>query len=209
MVPTLILLFFQVFGIYFTVKTLNEQKVRQTISLKDMLQIIYAYVITMPLLEESLFRSVCKQYLQDIPYSNIVNGILFGLAHIQNYAVHGSGLITIFQVISTSYLGYYVVQYESFLYAYLLHVYYNLIVVLGSYGIYYYQHIDDKITNELPLISINDIRCPSRSVDDNARLSFNEYRYIPRDCIDNELLKSIKKFDEIDKKRSNIIFSEI
>ena len=139
---TYILFFFQIIGVYFGVINLEKTQgiSRATFNIKTLLQIFYTGIIVMPLLEESLFRGVLKQYLSDYPYSDYVNGLIFGLVHIQNYSFHHNIFFTLLQIISASYGGYYLVQFESFLSAYLVHAYYNLVAIGGSLILYYLKH---------------------------------------------------------------------
>lgn len=210
MLQTIILLLCQAFGIYFTVKHLDTLPVKLKFTLKEITNTIYIAGILMPLLEESLFRSVCKQYLTGVQYSNIINGIIFGLAHIQNYIIHKNKLICLFQVISTSYLGYYLVQYESFMNAFMVHCMYNIIIMSSSYGLYYYKHRNDKNLDGMLSMDdiINSLRYPIRSVDDGLELHWNDYKYINKNKINKELLISIEKFDDI-KKKSREKFNKI
>lgn len=210
MIQTLLLILVQIFGIYFTYTNLEKQQVKSKLSKKEMLMAIYVACFIGPLLEESLFRSVCKQYLSGIPYSDIINGLIFGLAHIQNFIVHNNKYIILFQVLAGSYLGYYVVQFESFIYAFLVHALHNFVIAFGSYVLYYYKHKDDKNdVNECDLISVtpcefNIIKYPIKNIDDSTRLKFGDYKYIKRNKINKELLVSIDKFEAIKNKRFNI-----
>lgn len=195
MYQTFILILFQIIGTYITIKHMNKEKMSTYININLILQIFYVACLFMPLLEEALFRSVCKQYLMDIPYSNLINGLIFGLFHLHNYPFHADKIIIIFQVISTSYLGYYVVQFDSFLYAYLVHVLYNFIIMASSYLIYYYPYNNTQPPKlELGIIEEH-IRCPARTLDDHDQ-HFMDYKYIKRRHIDKKISESIRQFDQ-------------
>ncbi len=204
MFETAILFLFGISAIFATVY--NLKKLDMQVSIKDIPRTILSYGIVIPLLEESLFRSVLKQYLTELYYANYINAILFGLLHTTNYMIHKNVLLTIFQVISTTYLGYYVVQYESFLYALLTHSIYNMTIASLGYAIYilYYNRVDKSCTEFNTLFPFS-ITYPIKTQDDLSITTPQKYipthNFCPRNKINKEMLQRIDKLQIIENKR--------
>ena len=192
MLQTILLLLVQIGGVYITVKNMKGQ----SFPIKEFLGLLYAVGIAVPFLEEALFRSVCKQYLSGFVYSDVINAVLFGLAHAHNYILHKNIWMTLLQMITTTYLGYFLVQFDSFIHAYLVHVYYNSAMLLCSNLIVYLMNRnkpqEDKKTIGLICCSI---RCPNKSVDDNTKHRVN-YKYISRNKVNKDMLERMDKLDE-------------
>ena len=144
MFQTIILILVNVFGIYITVKESKKRSTASSINMKTFLTTVYLMGLFIPLFEEAFFRGILKQYLADIPFNNIINGLLFGLTHIHNYVLTKSLYITAIQVLSTSYLGYYLVQLDSFMMSYFVHCLYNINIFAFSYLILYITYKLDK-----------------------------------------------------------------
>ena len=92
------------------------------------------YIILMgiiaPIFEESIFRGTLVNLTSDYKYYKEFNYILFGLYHSANYIVHKNGLAVIIQVLSTTCLGYYVINLDNILYSMLAHIIHNLIIIV-------------------------------------------------------------------------------
>ena len=202
MLQTIVLFLFNIASIYFTLDNLKKNTSRRALmNVKSFLTTLYIVGVAMPLLEESLFRSVCKQYLAGTPYSDYINGLIFGLVHIHNYFLHKNMYITIFQTISTAYLGYYLVQFESFLYAYLIHCLYNISISTFGYMIIYFVNKEEWDVTAIPMIF-----CHPTTQDDMLKpKSHSDYKFIKRNKIPADMLVRIDKFNEIQIKRISIV----
>jgi len=214
MLQTIILVLFNIAATYFTVDNIKKTSSRSSIlNIKTFLITLYAIGVALPLLEESLFRGVCKQYLSGVtckcsffalvsnpyscftcvPFSNYINGLIFGLAHAHNYFLHRSTFITIIQMISTAYLGYYLVQFDSFLYAYLVHCLYNISITTMSYAIIYFMNDWSAIQPDSSIV------CCRPEILDDMRKPKTDYSYIfiDRKKIPADMLERIDNFEKI------------
>lgn len=145
---TLLFLLFQGLGAYITVQTIKSQNLISNIkntSSNELIKGLYSVGLLIPLLEEALFRYISNQLFSGFIYCDLISSILFGLAHIQNYMVNKNKLAILFQVIATSYLGYYIIQFDSFWYGFMIHAYYNIGMMMMAYGyiLYAYKEYND------------------------------------------------------------------
>lgn len=151
-----------------------------------------------PLMEEAIFRSVLKSYLQDIAYGNYINAILFGLSHGFNYFVHNNAYIITIQMITTSYLGFYVIQFDNFSYAFLTHGLYNTTILLITF-MYHLYNKKETGPYIFPSIMIS-----MKTQDDfnlNKSCKFRSgYKFVKREKINKEMLDRIDKLDRIETK---------
>lgn len=215
MIQTIILLCIQGISVYFSVKQLGN--IVEFFSLTTILKSMYITCLQAPLIEESLFRGTLKSYLIGVPYGDYINSILFGLVHVPNCMVHNNIRLTIFQVFATTYLGYYVVQFDNFIYSFLVHVYYNTFITLCSFAIIYFKNKCGKINDEINSInsiqdykSISQIKCPTSSKDDSfislkcdISCQNKDYEYIPKNKIRKDTIDRIDKLNSIINKREN------
>jgi membrane protease YdiL (CAAX protease family) len=105
-----------------------------------------------PLFEEILFRVILKYFLSGMSYAYIINAILYGALHGLNYITTKDIRNVIIQSIFTTYFGYYVVQFDNFWSALLLHIFMNISITISSliYCTYMHQNeINDKLENEI------------------------------------------------------------
>lgn len=130
MIETFVLILFAICSIFVSIKNANTQFFGMNLH-KSILSAIFIGGIVLPLYEESIFRSVIKQYLMGFEYGNIINALIFGISHGPNYRFHSNHYITLYQIISTSYLGYYVVQFDDFHMAFIVHSLYNIFIVIS------------------------------------------------------------------------------
>lgn len=140
MIQTLILILFQLISIYFAVEIFKNSREIMIFTTSTYL-IFFSISFITPIIEEFVFRGALKYYLRNIHYPNIVNGIIFGFAHIGNFYVHKNTFLIFFQIVSIGYLGYYVSQFDSILHACLIHIYYNfsLLFILCVYYHCFYR----------------------------------------------------------------------
>lgn len=196
MLQPIILVLFNFVGVYFTVDNIKKTSSRNSVlNTQTFLTTLYAVGIALPLLEESLFRGVCKQYLSGVPFSDYINGFIFGLVHAHNYFLHKNMFITAVQMISTAYLGYYLVQFDSFLHAYLVHCLYNISITTISYAIIYFMK--DWINHDSSIVccyfeTLDDMRKPKKG---------HSHIFIDRKKIPADMLERIDNFDRIHSKR--------
>ena len=191
------------------------------INMKNAPKTLLLLGLVTPLLEEALFRSVLKQYLDGffcMEYANYINALLFGLVHASNYIISKNILITLFQIISTTYLGYYVVQFENFLYAFLTHATYNICIVFFGYVTYIlycrkmnisYLDSDIKFNNFCDDLVPISIVYPTKSQDDFYVNKITKHtqparNFCNRYSINKEMLERIDKLYEIDNKRGYV-----
>jgi len=123
--------------------------------------------------------------------------------HATNYILHKNVLITMFQVISTTYLGYYVVQYESFLCALLTHSIYNTSIVSFGYFIYvlYYNKVDESCNTIFPLSIVYPIKTQDDSSIPKPQKYIPIHKFRPRNEINKGMLERIDKLQIIENKR--------
>lgn len=77
-------------------------------------------------IEESIFRHGLKLLMVNIPYNIYMNALLFGLVHGSNYFITRDKQATLVQMCHTTYLGYYLLQFDVVT-AYFIHMYYNVV----------------------------------------------------------------------------------
>ena len=214
MLQTIILFIIQLVSIYVTVKYMEKNGgINDSFNLYTLLKLSWFAIITMPLLEESLFRCTIKSYLIDIPYGQYITSILFGLAHMENYLIHNNINYILFQIACTTYLGYYLFQFDNFIHAYLVHAAYNAFIMYSSYLVFYlnniYKNNDDGvlITSEgnsiisgmikpIDCVPIYwDFRCPDITQDDMIKC--NKFKYIKYDKMEQGNLERYNKLKNI------------
>jgi hypothetical protein len=206
MFQTIILILFQIGSIYLSIKNFNIDT-NLMLTNSDLLRNLFVIGIQIPLLEEALFRSVLKQYLTDYTYGYYINAILFGMAHAQNYLLFGNIKMIIYQIVSATYVGYYVVQLDNFHHAFLVHACYNsfITIFIYLYGCYFRNNqpqcnkicvgvgdmIDTKplFQNVIPF----NMRCPNITRDDMIKCG--GYRFIPK--VNKEMQCRINKLNSI------------
>lgn len=210
---TIVLFLIQIVSVYYTVKNLEISNVSPP-DLRKLLQLLWITVITFPLFEESLFRHTLKYYLADIPYSRYITSILFGVAHMENYLIHENMYHILFQILCTTYLGYYLFQFDNFLYAYLIHAYYNAFIILSSYAVIYwkYSNKNNKSDNTECQFNIENlisykpiyvnIKCPTITSDDMIKC--DKFKSIIYTKINKEMRERVMKLQNImDKRKYN------
>lgn len=203
MLETGILVLIQTFCIYLTVKEFKKIQVTP-IDHKNMINSIFLFSFVAPLLEESLFRSVVKQYLTGFKYDIYINALLFGLSHSINYLYTHNLNMLFYQMITTTYLGYYVVQFDSFMAAFLAHAYYNGVIIIASWIIHQllygrhnvytenntsltYGKLNYKETKD-DLILLKKYQCTN---------SNKNYIQLGKNQIHKDMMERIKKLDNI------------
>jgi len=114
-------------------------------------------MIYVPILEELFFRisliGILKEY--DVPHYNFISSFLFGFSHFSNMNEHNKPIVLL-QVISTTFLGYYISLFDNLLVAIFLHMFYNIISisVLNCIFLYYSNPniLGHRITKILKII---------------------------------------------------------
>lgn len=137
MYQSFILFGFSIASIYFTINNMKKQTYQNPFTDKwKIAQTLMSCGIVIPFIEESVFRSTLKTALIDVTYGLYINSFLFGMMHLSNYYFNPNIFQIAVQFLMTTYLGYLCVLQDSFLYAYLLHVGYNIFVSCISYLIF-------------------------------------------------------------------------
>lgn len=167
--------------------------------------------VVIPFVEEAVFRSVLKNYLMNVPYNYQINAIIFGLAHATNYYVWNDIYVTLWQVACTTFLGYYIVQFESFHYAWFCHMYHNLFVMIAGYIVSMFWYPAKQNNDIIKFDNAGSIYCTSKTCDDHSisyyrntdKIFMNNKKntwckFIPKSAIDKEVLKSIEKFNSME-----------
>lgn len=171
------------------------------------LQVI-TVLVTIPLVEEIVFRDFGRKYTDNIQYGDIINSVLFGLIHLVNYFNHGDYIMVFMQVISASYLGYYLLQFDNILYSYGFHLLYNTTIMSILALLAHYKTTDeideiDEIKRDdtkFDIFSNLRTRCIKKSIyDDDEKLTRNDYKYIKH--INKDLKISIDSYDDKCKSR--------
>jgi len=178
-------------------------------SFKTIIQVLCVIGLFFPLTEEAIFRHTLKYYLSDLTYAYEINAILFGLIHIINYQISQSIIITGIQVITTAYLGYYVVQFDNLLYAILTHSLYNVLITSVSFAWYFYfkeKPSKDSLDINFPLFEWDSVWHNKTTQDDiNIGKKFTDsYNFKimkSRSKINKEMLNRIDKLNTIQNKR--------
>lgn len=200
MIQTIILIIFQILSIFFSVKSLkitNGDHLYKHMYI-EILQLSVSLGFVHPLVEEIVFRYLWHTYISYCIYGEIIYALLFGLTHLLNYFVYHNKYIVIYHVISTAYLGYYLVQFDEFVYAFLIHSYYNLTVTLISYYLYWYLYVNVKNKQSIKdcVLMYND-----RTVDDSVLYKDQDFRNswkkVSRKQFSQDMLDRIDKYDQI------------
>jgi hypothetical protein len=224
MLQTAILFILQIISIYITIK--NFENMGGCLpSINSILTLSWVAIIQQPLLEESLFRGVLKHYIMDVSYGNYLSSILFGLFHVQNYLIHGNVNIILFQICATTYLGYYLYQFDSFLYGYLVHMYYNAFIMCCTYSYIYWKNSQKNDDNdntkiqglfnvpislslssrfvERPKFSSDDsIKCDKYTYTNKNKLKFKKFKNIDANKMFDDIWESNKKLQEVIRAKS-------
>jgi len=87
------------------------------------------YCILGPFVEEAIFRNLIKSWLGDHEFANCINAFIFGCFHIPNYLFTKDKLSTLVQMITTTYLGYYIMLFNDFFVGLAVHSAYNAVVI--------------------------------------------------------------------------------
>ncbi|AYV82334.1 MAG: hypothetical protein Homavirus32_2 [Homavirus sp.] len=104
---------------------------------KKLLLITFPLCITIPFIEESVFRCALPTLFGNLWYFKILNAALFGCIHIANYQIIPSWKLTMYQVVMCMCLGYYLISLDSLVYAILIHIFYNIITTITHYMMMY------------------------------------------------------------------------
>ncbi len=215
MIQTILLVLFQIGSIYFSINNIKRNtNLIPMLNFKNLLRELFAIGLMMPILEEALFRGVLKQYLADYTYGNIINSLLFGIAHAQNILVSDINIV-LYQIVCASYIGYYLVELNNFGYAFLIHSGYNILCTLMTYLYFYYNKdgydnsnsikIGDTINTRPLFTSCFSIKCPNITRDDMIKCG--GYHKINK--INKEMKKRINKLSDIDFKRKYKLLNDV
>ena len=122
--------------------------------------LLFLIVVIIPLIEEIVFRDFLHRNLiyYNVPYPEILNALLFGLAHAGNIPYVGDIPIfyNILQIIITSLLGWHLVHLNSVLYGFLFHAVYNLTGILAMYLACKYTKRPTTVKASIPNIKLED-----------------------------------------------------
>lgn len=200
----LILFGFSLTSIYFTINNFKKQEYQQSFTDKwKIAQSLLSCGIFASFIEESVFRSTIKTALIGYPYAEYINSVLFGMTHLSNYYFNPNLLQIGVQFFMTTYMGYLCVLQDSFLYAYLIHMCYNMFIMGTSYLIFnlfiYEKKEETKCNFQLfdifPSFNINKL-----SVDD-MQLKSNKSIRIKKTNLKPDMIERWKLLDDIEHKR--------
>jgi hypothetical protein len=216
MYQSLILFGFSIASIYFTINNMKKQQSQTSFIYKwKIAQTLLTCGIFLPFIEESVFRSTLKNALVGYPYGDYINSVLFGLMHLTNYYVNPNIFQITVQFLMTTYLGYLCVLQDSFLYAYLLHVGYNMFVLCISYLIFNLFVYEEK---EQPKCNFNFIDLmPSFRVNkltmDDMQIKGNQTIRIKKTNVKPDMIERWKLLDNSTQKKicpsDNLIVNSI
>ena len=196
MLPELILVVIQFIGI--PLNLYYKQNI--SLSFKQFIITIFTMCIYIPIIEEILFRyafyHLLENYLNNIFYINLINGVVFGLTHIFNIFIikFPNMIVFSFHVTSNMYLGYYLAtHHNNLLYCMIVHILYNLCgysIKFICNKILYDAEKPDELINRKIFVSKPKLR---RS---NSLSSIpSEFISIPKYKISNNVLNSINNYD--------------
>lgn len=161
----------------------------------QLLLLFLGAIICGPIVEEILFRYALRDFLVGFTYRYEINALLFGLLHSTNYFTVPNKSLVLWQMCATSYLGYYVVQFDSLYYACLVHMLYNLLCLGSSQA--YLHYYDVKVDN--PFCNQNEKFIKLNSVDDylnqKSKMDYRTVKFRP------DIKESFDLYDS--KKRPN------
>jgi len=163
---------------------------------------IISFYILMPLVEELIFRDYLRKYTDDLYYGNLINSCLFGLWHLQNYHIHEDKIIMLNQIISTTYLGYYLLQLNSIIYSYIVHLIYNTIIIGGLIAMTLNNPDKSNDQNEF-----KKVRCFGKTRDDSFKSNLKDINNIKYVKVNNKVKCSIDQYSEKCKSRKYISYT--
>ena len=108
---------------------------------------IIVILIFLPIFEEYFFRTLMKYYYQEYNYSYILNAFLFGILHMFNSIHLNDFFLTFSHVFFATYMGYYLLQFDSFITGLMTHYLWNFIVYSIAY--LYQKYIITNNTNDI------------------------------------------------------------
>jgi hypothetical protein len=215
MIQTIILIIFQIGAIYLTYERVKP--IVADLTLKKILTVLYIGGFMCPLVEESIFRGTLKEYFKTYSYPNMITSVLFGLYHMNNYLVNSDIKTLTYQVVSTTYLGYYMGQFDNLLHSIIFHALYNVSIMMSAYLLAYYWSEPDRpcqIVNHNLLDFYNCIHCPEKARDDFdldkkviLRCPLSGYKNISEKKLSKDMLERRKKLCDIERKRNLIYLS--
>lgn len=161
---------------------------------RNSLIILFAMSFFTPLLEEALFRVVYKQYFGDSFLARVLNALLFGIVHSSNALFLDNKSNVAVQVLTTSYLGYYIFSFNTFPEYAGVHIFYNLINMSAIMFLPRGKPTPEMKPVYLDAFSDPSILIPKRTVDD-MDIPHQTYFYQQKSIktISPEILKSDKK----------------
>jgi hypothetical protein len=164
---------------------------------RNSLIILFAMSFFTPLLEEALFRVVYKQYFGDSFLARVLNALLFGIVHSSNALFLDNKSNVFVQVLTTSYLGYYIFSFNTFLEYAGVHIFYNLINMSAIMFLPRGKPTPEMKPVYLDAFSDPSILIPKRSLDD-CDLIFRRkpYQSCPRSKIDPKIFELREKFSQ-------------
>lgn len=206
MIQEIIFFMFQIISIYLSVKNMEKFGALSIPDISGVLKLAWIAIIAGPFMEESVFRHTLKYYLTNWSYANYISSVLFGLYHIQNYPIHGSIFFTIYQVIVTTYIGYYLYQLDNFLHGYALHMFYNFSILFCTYLIVYWKSLNKKDeVKEVPTFLwdgiFTSVKYPNKTSDDTFRCT--DFKFIDKSKMKEDMQDRDKKLRDVIKKRSS------
>jgi membrane protease YdiL (CAAX protease family) len=191
MIEVVILICFVILSVLVSYREFGPQLKRQKFDRNYAVSLISICVI-FPIYEESLFRSVIKQWLLYHPYANMINALLFGMYHSVNYLQHGKIGIVIYQVVSTIYLGHYVVRFDNILSAFMIHIVYNFsIQILSMLLVNFYKEPKKRVRFG------KQFYVPGYTVDDMTKVECSDYIQVR--VMDQGVLSSLAMFETLER----------
>lgn len=171
----------------------------------------FGIAIIIPIIEESVFRCTFPYLFGDLFddefYFQLINAVLFGLAHIFNWFLHYNMWKTLYQVVITSVLGWYLIDQHSLKHAMIIHMLYNTLTILVVKIILLIKEwgLESDEKSVALWLSYDKLR-PSKSLTnfkqfEELELNVNNSRYVYQDVklssLPKEVQISINKYDSI------------
>lgn len=187
---------------------------------KEFLVVFLIVCISGPIFEESLFRHTLIDFTKEYPYYKEFNAVVFSIIHVTNYFLVKDRISVCLQLVMCLFLGYYLTTLDRLWVTILAHSLYNFTLIVTKYVTFYVmdQYTDNKklvttfghtVNKELLPTFSGDVlivfakpfrRSKSHSDLKNMNKNMGELEFIEKNKLPIDLLESIDKFSELEKR---------
>lgn len=183
------------------------------------LKLFFNLCVIIPFMEEIMFRYALKNFLIGYEYGDIINYCTFGFLHAINHIGQKTQkMVILYHILFATYVGYYLLQFDSILYTFPIHMIINLTV----FGVTRYIHYKNtkmqkyKCENKNIIIHnfMSDSFFVSSKTQDDAKISYfrnthdgeknnnitDNVKWIQSYTLPKDLRKSFDNYNSIEKK---------